>query len=114
MALSDGRPDVLYLGDRLDAAFGAGAARVICPITDPFVRHHGALGGMCGASGRRGQTDVRAPNTKGSSTSGPRRTSFLPARARIFMLHSTATQQHGGLMRILGAPGRNDCLRHEP
>jgi len=28
----------------LNARFGAGAVRVICPITDPFVRHHGALG----------------------------------------------------------------------
>ena len=46
MALPDGRPNVLYLGDRLDEAFGAAAARVICPITDPFVRHHGALGGF--------------------------------------------------------------------
>lgn len=46
MALPDGRPNVFYLGDRLDAAFGEGATRVICPITDPFVRHHGALGGF--------------------------------------------------------------------
>jgi phosphonoacetate hydrolase len=46
MALPDGRPNVLYLGDGLDAAFGEGATRVICPITDPFVRHHGALGGF--------------------------------------------------------------------
>ena len=46
MALPDGRPNVLYLGDRLDAAFGAEATRVICPITDPFVRHHGGLGGF--------------------------------------------------------------------
>lgn len=46
MALPDGRPNVLYLGDRLDEAFGEGATRVICPITDPFVRHHGALGGF--------------------------------------------------------------------
>ena len=43
-ALPDGRPHVLYLEDILNARFGAGAARVICPITDPFVRHHGALG----------------------------------------------------------------------
>jgi phosphonoacetate hydrolase len=43
-ALSDGRPHVLYLEDILNADFGIGAARVICPITDPFVRHHGALG----------------------------------------------------------------------
>ncbi len=46
MAAADGAPNVIYLGDRLDALFGAGATRVICPITDPFVRHHGALGGF--------------------------------------------------------------------
>ena len=38
------KPRVIFLEDELDARFGAGAARVICPITDPFVRHHGALG----------------------------------------------------------------------
>src|SRR6202049_198599 len=43
-ALRDGRPHVLYLEDILNAHFGIGAVRVICPITDPFVRHHGALG----------------------------------------------------------------------
>jgi phosphonoacetate hydrolase len=43
-ALADGRPHVIYLEDVLNAQFGTGAARVICPITDPFVRHHGALG----------------------------------------------------------------------
>jgi phosphonoacetate hydrolase len=43
-ALEDGRPHVLYLEEILNAHFGAGAVRVICPITDPFVRHHGALG----------------------------------------------------------------------
>jgi phosphonoacetate hydrolase len=44
MARPDGTPNVLFLGDALDARFGAGAAEVICPITDPYVRHHGALG----------------------------------------------------------------------
>ncbi|MDR3495131.1 MAG: phosphonoacetate hydrolase [Ancalomicrobiaceae bacterium] len=43
---SDGSPNIVYLGDLLDARFGAGRCRVICPITDPFVRHHGALGGF--------------------------------------------------------------------
>src|SRR5216684_359420 len=43
-ALPDGNPHVLFLEDILNAQFGAGAVRVICPITDPFVRHHGALG----------------------------------------------------------------------
>lgn len=46
MAQPDGAPRVTYLGDVLDTAFGEGATRVICPITDPFVRHHGALGGF--------------------------------------------------------------------
>jgi phosphonoacetate hydrolase len=46
MAGPDGAPSVVYLGDVLDAEFGEGATRVICPITDPFVRHHGALGGF--------------------------------------------------------------------
>jgi phosphonoacetate hydrolase len=43
-ALADGRPHVLLLEDILNAQFGAGSVRVICPITDPFVRHHGSLG----------------------------------------------------------------------
>lgn len=42
----DGRPNVIFLQDILDAAFGAGDTKVICPITDAFVRHHGALGGF--------------------------------------------------------------------
>jgi phosphonoacetate hydrolase len=40
----DGRPDVIYLQDWCDADLGAGKARVILPITDPYVVHHGALG----------------------------------------------------------------------
>jgi phosphonoacetate hydrolase len=43
---SDGRPNVIFLQDILDAEFGAGDTKVICPITDAFVRHHGALGGF--------------------------------------------------------------------
>jgi phosphonoacetate hydrolase len=43
-ALPDGSPHVVFLEDVLNVKFGAGAVRVICPITDPFVRHHGALG----------------------------------------------------------------------
>ena len=40
----DGKPDVLYLQDTLDAWLGEAKARVILPITDPYVVHHGALG----------------------------------------------------------------------
>lgn len=39
-----GQPNVVYLQDPLDDWLGAGAARVILPITDPYVVHHGALG----------------------------------------------------------------------
>jgi len=39
-----GAPDVIYLQDLLDRWLGAGTARVILPITDPYVVHHGALG----------------------------------------------------------------------
>ena len=41
---ADGTPKVVYLEDELNSRFGAGSVRVICPIADPFVRHHGALG----------------------------------------------------------------------
>ncbi len=40
----DAQPDVIYLQDVLDGWLGAGRARVILPITDPYVVHHGALG----------------------------------------------------------------------
>lgn len=47
--LADGSPDVLYLQDLLDAWLTPGAARVILPITDPYVVHHGALGSFATA-----------------------------------------------------------------
>jgi phosphonoacetate hydrolase len=42
--LPNGEPDVIYLQDRFDAWLGKERARVILPITDPYVAHHGALG----------------------------------------------------------------------
>jgi phosphonoacetate hydrolase len=42
----DGSPRVVWLQDILDAELGASACTVICPITDAFVGHHGALGGF--------------------------------------------------------------------
>jgi phosphonoacetate hydrolase len=41
---ADGKPDVLYLQDLFDDWVGKGQARVILPITDPYVAHHGSLG----------------------------------------------------------------------
>lgn len=40
----DGSPNIVFLQDVLDEAFGPGKTRVILPITDPYVKHHGALG----------------------------------------------------------------------
>ena len=44
-----GRPNVIYLQDALDGWFGVGETRVILPITDPYVLHHGALGSFATA-----------------------------------------------------------------
>ncbi len=41
---ADGQPDVIYLQDVFDGWLGKDKARVILPITDPYVVHHGALG----------------------------------------------------------------------
>ena len=41
-----GKPNVIWLQDLLNQKLGFGACRVICPITDAFVGHHGALGGF--------------------------------------------------------------------
>ena len=38
-----GEPNILFIEDLLEEKFGHGF-RVICPITDPYVKHHGALG----------------------------------------------------------------------
>ncbi len=41
-----GAPDVIYLQDVMDRLLDKQSARVILPITDPYVVHHGALGGF--------------------------------------------------------------------
>ncbi|MGO4909287.1 phosphonoacetate hydrolase [Pseudorhodobacter sp. W20_MBD10_FR17] len=43
---ANGDPQVIYVQDLLDEWLGKAAARVILPITDPYVVHHGALGGF--------------------------------------------------------------------
>ena len=40
----EGRPNVIFLTPLVEAWLGPGKARVILPITDPYVVHHGALG----------------------------------------------------------------------
>ncbi len=43
--LDDSQPNVIYLQDILDDWLDEDVTRVILPITDPYVVHHGALGG---------------------------------------------------------------------
>ena len=44
-----GAPQIIYLQDWFDAELGAGTARVILPVTDPYVAHHGSLGSFATA-----------------------------------------------------------------
>ncbi|OED34777.1 phosphonoacetate hydrolase [Chromatiales bacterium (ex Bugula neritina AB1)] len=46
---ADGSPDVIYAQEVLDGLCGKGNSRVILPITDPYVVHHGALGSFATA-----------------------------------------------------------------
>lgn len=46
---ANGKPSVIYVQDILDQWVGQAAARVILPITDPYVVHHGALGSFATA-----------------------------------------------------------------
>lgn len=43
---ADGTPNTLFLEDVLNKRWPEHGARIICPIADPFVKHHGALGGF--------------------------------------------------------------------
>ena len=58
-ANDDGTPRVVWLQDILDREFGEGASTVICPITDAFVGHHGALGGFVRVYCREGLSGER-------------------------------------------------------
>ncbi len=42
----DGSYNIIFLQDLLDERFGKDTTKVICPITDAFTGHHGALGGF--------------------------------------------------------------------
>jgi phosphonoacetate hydrolase len=72
------KPRVIFLEDELNGRFGGGAARVICPITDPFVRHHGALGSFVRVYARDG---ADLPEMMTASAALPRgRGGFRPRR----------------------------------
>ena len=44
-----GAPQIIYLQDWFDAQIGTGMVRVILPVTDPYVAHHGSLGSFATA-----------------------------------------------------------------
>lgn len=45
-ARDDSSPNVIYLQDELDRKYGTTYTKVILPITDPYIVHHGSLGGF--------------------------------------------------------------------
>lgn len=53
----DGSPNVIFLESTLENEFGPGF-RVILPITDPYVVHHGALGSFAQVHLPKGQGDL--------------------------------------------------------
>jgi phosphonoacetate hydrolase len=63
------KPRVIFLEDELSGRFGGGAARVICPITDPFVHHHGALGSFVRVYARD-DSDIAAMMTVSAALPG--------------------------------------------
>lgn len=56
-----GDPQVLFLEDFLKSRWPKAGARVMCPIADPFVKHHGALGGFVRVhlTGEFNDTDIQ-------------------------------------------------------
>ena len=82
---ADGKPNVVFLQEELDARFGAGAVRVICPITDPFVRHHGALGSFVRVYARKA-TDLAALMAASRALPGVEEVLDGPSAARRFEL----------------------------
>ena len=78
---ADGSINVIYLETELEKQFGPGY-RVICPITDPYVVHHGALGGA---------VNVYLP--KGAEGSAIRRWIFdLPGVAEVHDREAAASK----------------------
>ncbi|WP_179402990.1 phosphonoacetate hydrolase [Burkholderia guangdongensis] len=80
----DGEPNVIYLQERFDDWLGEDAARVILPITDPYVVHHGALGSFA--------------------------TVYLPDGADVDALRTKLAAEDGIELALTGADG---CARFE-
>ena len=81
----DGTPDVIYLQDWFDAWLGAAVARVILPITDPYVVHHGALGSFATVY-LPADVDVEQVRTKVATIRGVESALTRAEAARLFEL----------------------------
>jgi phosphonoacetate hydrolase len=81
----DGMPNVVFLEEELAHRFGEGAVRVICPITDPFVRHHGALGSFVRVYMRRA-TDLQSLMQVSAALPGVEGVLDGPAAASLYGL----------------------------
>lgn len=77
---ADGSPNVIYLETELNAHFGPGF-RVILPITDPYVVHHGALGSFA---------QVHLPNHHANTLTARQVVDWLLSRPGITEAHERA------------------------
>jgi phosphonoacetate hydrolase len=120
---SSGQPNVVYLQSLLDGAFDSAATRVILPITDPYVVHHGALGSYAtiylrGGLDAAGPRDLLAPvpgvrevltNTEACEKFGlpPDRVGDLVVIAEQDMTLGTSVERHdlSGLTEPLRSHG---------
>ena len=85
-----GEPNVIWLQDILDAKFGKDRTTVICPITDAFVAHHGALGGFVRVWSRGKVTDAADHRRTSAASPASRWRSTRPPPAACSTCRRTA------------------------
>jgi phosphonoacetate hydrolase len=117
---ANGEPDVIYLQTVMDEWLGEGQARVICPITDPYVVHHGALGGFAtiylADSGKTADIVSRLQALDGieaavSREEGCRRFELPPDRVGDVMVISTRNKALGTSRERHDLSGLTEPLR---
>ena len=110
---ADGQPDVIYLQDLFDDWLGKDKARVILPITDPYVVHHGALGSFAvvylptGTAPRwtaklKAMPGIEAALTKEEAAQALRAAGRPPGRSRRRLDQAQGAGHLGGAARSVG------------
>ena len=84
-----GDPNIIYLQDEMDRILSPGAARVILPITDPYVVHHGALGSYATVYLPDG-ADVESLQRELAALEASMRSTATPRVARVSISRPTA------------------------